>query len=100
MYFVLTHEIDRDGTIDMIFPTCGSVSSSTGIGSDCSINIAYNKQLPLCTSSTSSPVKNGKQLCRRPDQLCSADPNFTFDLTERADNDVSNNRHDLIKSVT
>jgi hypothetical protein len=86
--FALTCETDRDGTIDMIFPTCGSVSYSTGLGSDCSINIAYNKQLPLCTSAGSLGT-DGKRTCRRPEQLCTADPNFTFDLTERSDNDVS-----------
>ena len=39
---------DRDGTMDMVFTTCSSVSSSTGVGTGCSINIAYNKQLQLC----------------------------------------------------
>ncbi|THH05309.1 hypothetical protein EW145_g4893 [Phellinidium pouzarii] len=43
-------DMDRDGTIDMVFATCASVSSSTGIGKDCYINIAYNQQLPLCAS--------------------------------------------------
>ncbi|OBZ75437.1 T-cell immunomodulatory protein [Grifola frondosa] len=50
-------DIDRDGTIDMIFATCSSVSPSTGIGSDCSINIAFNKQLPLCSSTTTSGIQ-------------------------------------------
>ncbi|KAI0373228.1 hypothetical protein BV20DRAFT_938200 [Pilatotrama ljubarskyi] len=81
-------DIDRDGTLDMLFATCASVSSSTGIGSTCSINIAYNKQLPLCTSSTTSTVHNGKRVCRPPDDLCTADPNFQFDLSDRADNDA------------
>ncbi|CDO68919.1 hypothetical protein BN946_scf185000.g62 [Trametes cinnabarina] len=79
-------DIDRDGTLDMLFATCSSVSSSTGIGSSCSINIAYNKQLPLCTSSTAPSVQNGKRICRPPDDLCTADPNFKFDLSERVDN--------------
>ncbi|KAH9890573.1 hypothetical protein C8Q73DRAFT_793017 [Cubamyces lactineus] len=81
-------DIDRDGTLDMLFPTCSSVSTSTGIGSKCSINIAYNKQLPLCTSSTAPSVVNGKRVCRPPDDLCTADPNFQFDLNDRADNDA------------
>ncbi|KAI8999088.1 hypothetical protein BD414DRAFT_476952 [Trametes punicea] len=81
-------DIDRDGTLDMFFATCASVSSSTGIGSTCSINVAYNKQLPLCTSSTVSEMQNGKRVCRPPDDLCTADPNFRFDLTERSDNDA------------
>lgn len=81
-------DMDRDGTIDMVFVTCTSVSSSTGVGSDCMINIAYNQQLPLCTSTTTGSVKNGKRVCRPADDLCVADPNFRFDLSERADNDV------------
>ncbi|KAI0628726.1 hypothetical protein C8Q77DRAFT_1067117 [Trametes polyzona] len=81
-------DVDRDGTLDMLFATCASVSSSTGIGSMCSINIAYNKQLPLCSSTTASSVQNGKRVCRPPDDLCTADPNFKFDLSERADNDA------------
>ena len=81
-------DMDRDGTMDMVFATCASVSSSTGIGADCAINIAYNKQLPLCASSTSSPVKNGRTVCRRPEQLCTADPDFQFDLTGGTDSYV------------
>jgi integrin alpha FG-GAP repeat containing protein 1 len=72
--------------MDMVFTTCSSVSS-IGVGTDCSINIAYNKQLQLCTSSVSG-VMNGKRTCRPPDLLCSADPNFSFDFTESSDNDV------------
>lgn len=40
---------DRDGTMDMVFPTCESVSVD-GFGVGCSINIAYNQQRPVCTS--------------------------------------------------
>ncbi|KAK7449726.1 hypothetical protein VKT23_013201 [Stygiomarasmius scandens] len=71
-------DMDRDGTIDLIFPTCRSVSSS-GVGSDCAINIAYNQQLPLCTSHDIQP---GKRTCRSPEDLCVADPNFKFDLSD------------------
>ncbi|EIN08003.1 hypothetical protein PUNSTDRAFT_121158 [Punctularia strigosozonata HHB-11173 SS5] len=81
-------DIDRDGTIDMIFPTCTDVSSTTGIGTECKINIAYNQQLPLCTSSTSQAIKNGKRSCRPPEELCTADNNFKFDLSERSGNDA------------
>ncbi|EMD34350.1 hypothetical protein CERSUDRAFT_117229 [Gelatoporia subvermispora B] len=81
-------DIDRDGTLDMLFTTCSSVSSSTGIGSNCAINIAYNKQLPLCSSTTSSGVQNGKRVCRPPQELCTADPDFTFNLTPSSDNDA------------
>ena len=79
--------VDRDGTIDMVFATCSSVSSS-GIGSNCNINIAFNKQLPLCASTTDSGLRNGKRVCRPPEQLCTADPDFKFDFTESSDNDV------------
>ena len=72
----------------MLFATCSSVSSSTGVGSSCSINIAYNKQLPLCTSTSGSNYANGKLICRPPGDLCTADPDFRFDLRESADNDV------------
>ncbi|KAF8487633.1 hypothetical protein JB92DRAFT_2759088 [Gautieria morchelliformis] len=76
-------DMNRDGTIDMVFPTCASVDSSTGVGRDCMINIAYNKQLPLCTSTASS-----RKPCRSPQSLCTRDPNFQFDLDERASNDA------------
>ncbi|EKM56033.1 uncharacterized protein PHACADRAFT_257056 [Phanerochaete carnosa HHB-10118-sp] len=79
-------DIDRDGTIDMLFITCDSVSSSTGIGSGCAINIAYNKQLPLCASATTPSMKNGRRVCRQPQELCVADPDFQFNLNEDADN--------------
>lgn len=76
---------DRDGTLDMVFPTCASVSTSSGIGKDCSINIAYNKQIPLCQA-TSLPGTR----CRDPQALCSADPNFEFSFD--AASDVSGRR--------
>ncbi|KAH9918403.1 integrin alpha N-terminal domain-containing protein [Epithele typhae] len=81
-------DIDRDGTLDMMFATCTSVSSSTGIGTTCFINIAFNKQLPLCAASTSPNIVNGKRVCRLPEQLCVADPNFQFDLNDGAGNDA------------
>lgn len=80
---------DRDGTIDMVFATCSSVSRSTGLGNDCYVNVAYNKQLPLCSSTTSPRFRNDQRVCRAPEELCIADPNFTFDLGDRAGNDVS-----------
>ena len=84
-----TTVIDRDGTLDMLFVSCSSVSPATGVGSTCSINIAYNKQLPLCESSSQQSVVNGKRICRPPDDLCTPDQDFKFDLSARADNDVS-----------
>ncbi|KAI0071009.1 hypothetical protein K474DRAFT_1712830 [Panus rudis PR-1116 ss-1] len=62
--------------MDMIFVTCDSVSSSTGVGSNCMLNIAYNKQLPLCPSTTSPSVRNGKRIGRAPTNLCTAGPGF------------------------
>ncbi|KAI0713583.1 integrin alpha N-terminal domain-containing protein [Earliella scabrosa] len=81
-------DIDRDGTLDMLFVSCSSVSPATGVGSTCSINIAYNKQLPLCESSSQQSVVNGKRICRPPDDLCTPDQDFKFDLSARADNDA------------
>lgn len=79
--------IDRDGTIDMMFTTCKSVDSE-GIGSDCFINIIYNQQLGLCSSSTESEVKNDVRVCRQPNNLCTPDDHFKFDLQDSPDNDV------------
>ena len=61
----------------MIFPTCEKVTDN-GFGSNCYINIAYNQQLPLCASSSPSAKQRN---CRTPDELCTADPNFKFDMT-------------------
>ncbi|THU96321.1 integrin alpha N-terminal domain-containing protein [Dendrothele bispora CBS 962.96] len=71
-------DVDRDGTIDIVFPTCNSISSS-GVGSDCSINIVYNQQLSLCSSQDIQPGR--QQRCRSPEDLCVADPNFQFDFS-------------------
>lgn len=80
---------DRDGSIDMVFPTCSAVSLRTGVGSDCLINIAYNKQIPVCPSAGSKTTdKQGNRLCRSPEQLCIADPDFRFDLSTNGNNDV------------
>ncbi|KAG5636137.1 hypothetical protein H0H81_009019, partial [Sphagnurus paluster] len=81
-------DIDRDGTIDMVFTTCSSVSTSSGLGSGCYINIAFNQQLKLCPSSTDTGIKNGIRTCRPHNDLCTADPDFKFNLTDTPDNDV------------
>lgn len=80
---------DRDGTIDMIFPTCESFSTSTGIGHGCSINIAYNKQKPLCASTSpgTGGFGSGKD-CRSPDALCVADPDFKFNFQSSPEDEV------------
>ncbi|KIY68406.1 hypothetical protein CYLTODRAFT_374377 [Cylindrobasidium torrendii FP15055 ss-10] len=73
-------DINRDGTIDMVFPTCSSVNSRTGLGTNCFINIVYNNQLPLCATATEPTMAKGKLKCRSPNDLCLADPNFKFDM--------------------
>lgn len=93
-------DIDRDGTIDLVFPTCSRVSQSTGLGSDCYINIAFNQQLDLCASTTVSGMKNNVRVCRPPTNLCVADPNFKFDLTDSSSNDVSSFHYLFMMVVT
>jgi integrin alpha FG-GAP repeat containing protein 1 len=77
--------LDRDGTIDIIFPSCNHVDVSTGVGTDCFINVAYNQQLGLCLSKSRT---NDTRLCRRPEDLCIADPDFKFDLTDDPKNEA------------
>ncbi|EGG09668.1 uncharacterized protein MELLADRAFT_95111 [Melampsora larici-populina 98AG31] len=60
-------DVDRDGTIDMIFATCPD-------DDHCSIHVAYNQQIPLCKSHPTSTDSN----CRDPQNLCTADPKFEF----------------------
>ncbi|KAJ6523586.1 hypothetical protein B0H19DRAFT_972767 [Mycena capillaripes] len=76
-------DVDRDGTIDMVFVTCSSVSR--GVGANCAINIAYNQQLPLCATGETD-VKKGVRTCRPPEDLCTADSTFRFDLTDSVNN--------------
>ncbi|KAL7415849.1 hypothetical protein BDY24DRAFT_380292 [Mrakia frigida] len=78
-------DMDRDGTLDMVFPTCSSFSTRTGIGKDCSINIAYNQQIPLCSATSFG----GPASCRDPQALCSSDPGFSFDFREGGDSFTS-----------
>ncbi|KAG6328098.1 hypothetical protein ID866_10991 [Astraeus odoratus] len=81
--------LDRDGSMDMVFTTCSHVSSSSGVGAGCILNIAYNQQLPVCPSTTTTNVnKQGERICRSPVDLCVADPNFHYDLTATPDNDA------------
>ncbi|KAI0045090.1 integrin alpha N-terminal domain-containing protein [Auriscalpium vulgare] len=82
-------DMDRDGTIDLLITTCSSVSPSTGLGSGCALNIAYNKQIPLCAPSSTAFIFGGgsgnstdvQKACRRPDNLCSADRAFKFEFS-------------------
>ena len=59
-------DMDSDGAIDMVFPVCTS--------KECTIHIAFNQQMPLCTELL---LRN----CRDPHNLCVADDGFKFDLT-------------------
>ncbi|KAH9465512.1 hypothetical protein Pst134EA_013395 [Puccinia striiformis f. sp. tritici] len=61
-------DMDRDGTIDMVLSVCPTPNN-------CSINVAYNQQFPLCSGSSQS--KSSVQ-CRDPQNLCTADPDFRF----------------------
>jgi len=82
-------DMDRDGTIDVVFPSCE--------GSQCFINIAYNRQMPLCSEKRSGWFGVGpgedstggkKENCRDPESnLCVADSQFAFDFTVSKDND-------------
>lgn len=76
-------DMDRDGTMDMVFPTCTS--------GGCFINIAYNQQMPLCTTSAGLTSTIGPQgyRCRETGNLCVADPQFSFDMADSEDNSVS-----------
>ncbi|KAI5477781.1 Integrin alpha N-terminal domain superfamily protein [Pseudohyphozyma bogoriensis] len=62
-------DMDRDGTIDLVITTCDDDA--------CSISIAYNSQMPLCTNS-----KTQIEECRDPEALCVADKNFAFNFSE------------------
>jgi integrin alpha FG-GAP repeat containing protein 1 len=101
MSCVAAHEMkysivsDRDGTIDILFVTCDAFAPSTGVGTGCNINIAYNKQLPLCSPS----LQKGGHACRAPEQLCTADPDFRFDMSLRDDNPVSHNSRSFINGT-
>lgn len=90
---------DRDGTVDMVFPTCDSVSTSSGLGTNCFINIVYNKQKPLCSSSTPAGLA-GRQNCRMPEDLCSSDLSFTFDFSDVPTNDVRTTSTTRLTAVT
>ena len=71
-------DMDRDGTIDMVLTICAA-------GDECSIAIAYNSQIPLCSTSP----RQAAGPCRDPEALCVADPDFAFNFTPSADNHVS-----------
>lgn len=86
-------DMDRDGTIDVVFPSCD------GAYGECYINIAFNRQAPLCAEKSSGPFGTGPSAppgkdkgtlqCRDPEDLCHADPKFLFNFTPSENNDVS-----------
>ncbi|TIA87048.1 hypothetical protein E3P81_04076 [Wallemia ichthyophaga] len=82
-------DFNRDGTLDMVFPSCASVDGN-GVGRECHINVWFNKQMPLCVDSRSFDAllhpslfsKNGDHTrCRNPSDLCVADEKFVLDST-------------------
>ncbi|SOV01428.1 uncharacterized protein UDID_01003 [Ustilago sp. UG-2017a] len=105
-------DIDRDGTIDVIFPTCDRS------GGNCFINVAFNRQMPLCSpridglfgggpgygslsnskragneagspedaSYASSTKRKPSRQCREAEDLCVADDKFRIDFTVSKDN--------------
>lgn len=82
--------------MDLVFPTCSSTSQSTGVGRDCFLNIAYNKQKPLCAKSPGSflggiqsVINSVNKTCRSPNALCEADDDFSFDLNPDGDSFTS-----------
>ncbi|KAI9015217.1 hypothetical protein BC832DRAFT_196876 [Gaertneriomyces semiglobifer] len=64
-------DMDGDGTMDIVFPTCTSDAK-------CHIHIVHNKQIPLCTEKLFTN-------CRHVEKLCTADDDFQFDFSEKSD---------------
>ncbi|KAJ3225475.1 hypothetical protein HK099_006748 [Clydaea vesicula] len=58
-------DMDGDGTMDIVFPTC--------VDNICQINVAYNKQIPICSINIHSN-------CRKKENLCISDENFEFNF--------------------
>eukprot|EP00842_Homolaphlyctis_polyrhiza_P005034 jgi/Hompol1/5531/HPOL_004510-RA len=63
-------DMDADGAIDMVFAACPSES-------DCTINIAYNIQMGVCSGSESGS-------CRDPRNLCVEDEDFYFTFSPKS----------------
>jgi integrin alpha FG-GAP repeat containing protein 1 len=63
----------------MVYAVCASVNAKTGLGQDCAIHISYNSQMPLCT-----PKSKEGDRCRPAANLCTADPDFAFDLSKKS----------------
>ncbi|KAJ3332036.1 hypothetical protein HDU76_001494 [Blyttiomyces sp. JEL0837] len=61
-------DMDADGTTDLVFPAC------SGKGK-CALHVAYNTQVPLCTSSITSN-------CRSTSDLCVSDDSFVLNFED------------------
>lgn len=61
-------DVNADGTMDAIFFTCESASS-------CYLNVALNRQKPICT-------RNQHEGCLDSKSLCTADPDFSISFTK------------------
>lgn len=64
--------------MDMVVTSCTS-------SDDCQLSIAYNVQVPLCSTSPEKTVGP----CRDPEALCVADADFKFNFSTSLDNAVS-----------
>ncbi|ORY34008.1 hypothetical protein BCR39DRAFT_518106 [Naematelia encephala] len=77
-------DMNRDGTIDIVFPTCSRRSATSGIGQECELNIAYNKQVPICSGEqavfTGGDAESGTLKCRGWSDLCIADDRFELEF--------------------
>lgn len=88
-----THLADRDGTLDLVFPTCRSFNAGSGIGTGCALNILYNRQIPLCADPSAEWLKMAGQAvvgrpqgkCRKWSELCQADEEMDFDMSPEVD---------------
>ncbi|KAJ1990529.1 hypothetical protein H4R33_001672 [Dimargaris cristalligena] len=84
-------DMDGDGAVDMVFPTCDPGDKSGA----CQIHIVYNQQTPPCGP-------NQATSCHRVTDLCIADPQFKFDTeaSESNDHHVIIQLHDLLSEET
>jgi len=69
---VIFMDFDRNAAIDMLFPVCYPAPSCS---EKAEIWIAYNTQIEVCKSLT------GGSGCLSASEMCKADPNFMFDLS-------------------
>ncbi|KAL1405541.1 hypothetical protein Q8F55_009179 [Vanrija albida] len=93
-------DINRDGAIDLVFPTCAKTFPSRGTGSDCAIHIAYNVQAGLCSTEASQFERNGDLKCRGWGDLCRRDKLATFSLRKVDEWHTSFNVADLFPDDT